>query len=339
MANKQYVDGFGQWAKSGSNISYSGGNVGIGIASPGAALEVAGQVKITGGVPGNGKVLTSNASGLASWQNISGDNLGNHTATQNINLGSSKLVGAGGTNGISIDSSGNVDFGISVGVKIGPNSTVGSSWGSLAGGFSSTASSISTFAFGTNVTASNWYAFASGEGTTAAGRSSVAMGEDITVNGSNSIGFGLAQNASPPVVTNANTMAIMGGKVGIGTTAPVARLEVVGGVTKLEQAPWNVPTLLNSWVHYGASYANASYRLDSMGYLRLRGMIKNGSLGSGYPVFTLPVGFRPIYNVEVISAASGGSANIIITPAGSVYVETTSGTSWVSLDNISIPLD
>jgi hypothetical protein len=45
-----------------------GGNVGIGTASPGAKLEVAGQVKITGGVPGAGKVLTSDASGLASWQ-------------------------------------------------------------------------------------------------------------------------------------------------------------------------------------------------------------------------------------------------------------------------------
>ena len=43
------------------------GSVGIGTASPGAKLEVAGQVKITGGSPGSGKVLTSDANGLASW--------------------------------------------------------------------------------------------------------------------------------------------------------------------------------------------------------------------------------------------------------------------------------
>ena len=43
------------------------GNVGIGTASPSSALEVAGQVKITGGDPGAGKVLTSDAAGLASW--------------------------------------------------------------------------------------------------------------------------------------------------------------------------------------------------------------------------------------------------------------------------------
>jgi len=46
----------------------SNGDVGIGTAGPGAKLEVNGQVKITGGSPGAGKVLTSDAAGLASWQ-------------------------------------------------------------------------------------------------------------------------------------------------------------------------------------------------------------------------------------------------------------------------------
>ncbi len=43
------------------------GNVGIGVPAPGAKLDIAGQVKIQGGTPGAGKVLTSDASGLASW--------------------------------------------------------------------------------------------------------------------------------------------------------------------------------------------------------------------------------------------------------------------------------
>jgi hypothetical protein len=46
-----------------------GGNVGIGTLTPTAKLEIAGQVKITGGTPGAGKILTSDATGLASWQN------------------------------------------------------------------------------------------------------------------------------------------------------------------------------------------------------------------------------------------------------------------------------
>ena len=43
------------------------GNLGIGTSTPSVKLEVNGQMKITGGTPGIGKVLTSDASGLATW--------------------------------------------------------------------------------------------------------------------------------------------------------------------------------------------------------------------------------------------------------------------------------
>ena len=56
----------------GSGVWHPSGNVGIGMPGPGAKLEVAGQVKITGGTPGVGKVLTSDASGLATWATPSG---------------------------------------------------------------------------------------------------------------------------------------------------------------------------------------------------------------------------------------------------------------------------
>ena len=48
-------------------VQKSTGNVGIGNILPQAKLDITGQVKITGGTPGAGKVLTSDANGLASW--------------------------------------------------------------------------------------------------------------------------------------------------------------------------------------------------------------------------------------------------------------------------------
>ncbi|MCU0374596.1 MAG: hypothetical protein MUF24_04725 [Chitinophagaceae bacterium] len=44
------------------------GQVGINNTNPEAMLDVSGTIKISGGNPGSGKVLTSNANGLASWQ-------------------------------------------------------------------------------------------------------------------------------------------------------------------------------------------------------------------------------------------------------------------------------
>jgi len=66
------------------------GNVGIGTTDPGTKLEVAGQVKITGGIPGDGKVLTSDANGLASWQTQS-PNVGDYGTVTNPATGKTWL--------------------------------------------------------------------------------------------------------------------------------------------------------------------------------------------------------------------------------------------------------
>ena len=50
------------------NLNPYGGRVGIGTNSPGTTLEVAGQVRITGGTPAEGEVLTSDGTGLATWE-------------------------------------------------------------------------------------------------------------------------------------------------------------------------------------------------------------------------------------------------------------------------------
>jgi len=59
--------GFFQSSAAGPALVTGTGNVGIGVAIPGAKLDVNGTLKISGGNPGQGKVLMSDASGLASW--------------------------------------------------------------------------------------------------------------------------------------------------------------------------------------------------------------------------------------------------------------------------------
>lgn len=60
------------WTRTGTNLhlSHSGDRVGIGVADPDARLEVAGQVRITGGAPGANKLLVSDGAGLAAWKTV-----------------------------------------------------------------------------------------------------------------------------------------------------------------------------------------------------------------------------------------------------------------------------
>jgi hypothetical protein len=80
--NTAYWNG-STWVVSSSNIYNNNANVGIGTNTPSKKLEVNGDVlvdgsitvdgiKITGGTPGLGKILTSNALGLGTWQDQMG---------------------------------------------------------------------------------------------------------------------------------------------------------------------------------------------------------------------------------------------------------------------------
>ena len=54
--------------KSDAVVVLKDGKTGIGISTPTATLDIDGDVKIRGGIPGLGKILTSDAVGLASWE-------------------------------------------------------------------------------------------------------------------------------------------------------------------------------------------------------------------------------------------------------------------------------
>ncbi|MBL7943810.1 MAG: hypothetical protein JNM00_13640, partial [Flavobacteriales bacterium] len=69
-------------------------NVGIGTTIPEAKLDIAGNLKITDGTQGDGKVLTSDANGFASWQTFSGASQWS-TSGNNIFNNNSGYVGIG----------------------------------------------------------------------------------------------------------------------------------------------------------------------------------------------------------------------------------------------------
>jgi hypothetical protein len=104
-------DGFTSGTTNGGNINLTPGTANGGTAG---IVKVNGQIQITGGTPGLGKVLTSDANGLASWSNNGGgvlsktatytilttDNanvlvFSGSTASQTITLPSAVTVGAG----------------------------------------------------------------------------------------------------------------------------------------------------------------------------------------------------------------------------------------------------
>ncbi|MDD3815134.1 MAG: hypothetical protein PHZ02_10870 [Desulfocapsaceae bacterium] len=71
----------------GANVHYdkASGNLGVGVVpSTNAKLEVAGQIKVTGGAPGTDKVLVSDAAGLASWMSLHMPKIASVQGNQNV---------------------------------------------------------------------------------------------------------------------------------------------------------------------------------------------------------------------------------------------------------------
>lgn len=193
----------------------SGGAVGIGTTSPasGALLDVNGSIRIGGGSPGAGKVLTSDANGLASWSTMA--NLTGQTTSNNTILGQNS--GTNITTGIS-----NTFIGQGSGftnISGGSNTFVGNS-----AGYSTT---------GNN----NTFIGSNAGGNTTTGSGNIALGAFAgqgTMTGSYNIIIGeLAGNA----ISNGGNNIFIGN--GAGTASRSARNQIAIGPNALQSLDFN----------------------------------------------------------------------------------------------------
>lgn len=96
---------------------------------------------------------------------------------------------------------------------------------------------------------------------------------------------------------------------------------------------WTAPTLLNSWVNYGAPCNPAGFWIDQFRVVHLRGMVRYGS-GIPSAIFLLPAGYRPPYQEVQVIISNNLVGYCAIEPGGNVIAGLGS-TGWVSLDGIT----
>lgn len=90
--------------------------------------------------------------------------------------------------------------------------------------------------------------------------------------------------------------------------------------------------LENGWVPYGSTYAPPSFTITSAGYVKVRGLIKDGS----GKITTLPDGFRPSQRIMItVMATPNIAAWLTVSPDGTVSMTNGTTYGWLSLDNVS----
>ncbi len=226
-------------------------NFGIGISAPAEKLEVSGAIKLG--------TTTNNNSGTIRYNTTTNDFEGNTDGTSggwtSLTNSNTNLWSAGTTSGDIHYSSGNVGIGTNnpssrlevltsgsisafnagkQNTSTGTDSVAIGRYNNATGNYSSAiglnndATGYASFSCGESNESSGNGCFSSGAFSKAQGNYTTAMGIKMTVVGNYSFGIGLDNTAR--TFSQASTMAIMGGKVGIGTVTPSTELEVTGTI-------------------------------------------------------------------------------------------------------------
>jgi hypothetical protein len=107
-----------------------------------------------------------------------------------------------------------------------------------------------------------------------------------------------------------------------------------GTAASVPASPWIAPSLLNSWVNFGAPLENVGYFKDAAGVVHITGTVKSGTSNSA-AIFTLPAGYRPANELLIAVDSNGAHCNMTVLANGTVGPNTSGSTTRMSLDGIS----
>ena len=230
---------------SGQVYKDASGNVGIGISSPGAKLQVNGSTGFIGTgyyqVSGGGGVYGTNTTFYSGGGDIAmavGTNSSGY-AYQSVTTNHAMLFGTNNTERMRIDSSGNVGIGTSSpGAKLDVNGTFLNAGWNILGNFN---------AGGTYPLAGN-LGFSAGWNFTSGGREIALMNNDYSGGGFNFYQRTAASASSLLMKIDSS------GNVGIGTSSPATKLNVIGDLQLSRSA-----TASDATINFGSNGNNYIY--------------------------------------------------------------------------------
>lgn len=120
------------------------------------------------------------------------------------------------------------------------------------------------------------------------------------------------------------------------TTAKLAANAITAAKIEAQQA-WVSMTLQSGWSDYDSNHSPATYMKDSLGFVHLRGLIKNGTVGS--IITNMPVGYRSTKHMHWGSMSAGSFAVLRLDINGNLTSSNYSSTSYLTLDGITYKAD
>ena len=271
-------------------VVQNSGNVGIGTTNPGAKLEVNGAVKITDGSQAAGKVLTSDANGLASWQTVATGSTADGSETK-VQAGTNTTVTGSGTvaSPYIVNATAAAADGSETKVSAGTNTTVTGS-GTTAAPYVVNAVNLytnnGTLTGGRTVTmGANNLQFNATTGTFIV--NAAAGAQAFTQTGAGIFGI------DAPNVSNGRLVVLENGNVGIGKQTPTAKLDITGQAIQVTNSA-------------GSSFVKLTNDTNDIRLQQNNGTGFVGSLtNNDFQVYS--------NNLPRITAAAGGNVGIGIT--------------------------